>query len=88
MEPAELLWGWARCIFTHAIYYKNQGTFENGSMTGNGVYYLEDGGKFDSSVGLYYPDREDTSVFHEAHFDGQNLRYKQAQQAKQLQGGY
>ncbi len=57
-------------------------------MTGNGVYYLADGGKFDSSVGLYYPDREDASVFHEAHFDGHNLRYKQAQQAKQLQGGY
>ena len=65
-----------------------KGTFENGSMTGNGVYYLADGGKFDSSVGLYYPDREDASVFHEAHFDGHNLRYKQAQQAKQLQGGY
>ena len=64
------------------------GTFENGSMTGNGVYYLADGGKFDSSVGLYYPDREDASVFHEAHFDGQHLRYKEAQPARQTQGGY
>ena len=57
-------------------------------MTGDGVYYLADGGKFDSSVGLYYPDRDDPTVFHEAHFDGKNLRYKKTQQAEKLQGGY
>jgi len=77
---------------TGAFYWSKlnyyEGTFENGSMTGNGVYYLADGGKFDSSVGLYYPDREDASVFHEAHFDGQHLRYKEAQPARQTQGGY
>ena len=57
-------------------------------MTGDGVYYLADGGKFDSSVGLYYPDRDDPAVFHEAHFDGKSLRYKKTQQAEKLQGGY
>ena len=50
-------------------------------MTGVGVYSLEDGGLFDSSSGVYYPDRDNKADFHEAHFDGKTLRYKQADQS-------
>ena len=50
-------------------------------MTGVGVYALQDGGLFDSSSGVYYPDRENKADFHEAHFDGKTLRYKKADQA-------
>ena len=57
-------------------------------MTGVGVYQLTDGGLFDAAAGLYYPDGANRETFHEAHFDGKNLRYKKTQQAEKLQGGY
>jgi len=60
--------------FTWSENHYFQGTFENGKMTGDGVYALEDGGLFDSSSGMFYPDRSDKSVFLEAHFDGETLR--------------
>jgi len=56
-----------------------EGQFAGGEMTGVGVYSLEDGGLFDSSSGVYYPDRDNKADFHEAHFDGKTLRYKQAE---------
>jgi len=59
-----------------------EGEFKNGEMTGNGVYYTAEGGFYDSSVGLYYPNSGDKSEFYEAHFDGKTLRYKQPVVAK------
>merc|ERR1712123_364565 len=43
-----------------------EGEFKNGEMTGNGVYYTAEGGLYDSSVGLYYPNSGDKSEFYEA----------------------
>jgi len=59
-----------------------QGKFENGRMTGEGVYAFADGGLFDSSAGLYYPNRDDKSKYFEAHFDGHTLRVNKAVKAK------
>ena len=39
------------------IFWACQGEFKEGAMTGRGVYALPNGGLYDSSVGLYYPDR-------------------------------
>ena len=67
-----------------------EGEFKNGEMTGNGVYYTAEGGLYDSSVGLYYPNSGDKSEFYEAHFDGKTLRYKQpvVAKGKTKKGGY
>lgn len=67
-----------------------EGEFKNGEMTGNGVYYTAEGGLYDSSVGLYYPNSGDQSEFYEAHFDGKTLRYKQpvVAKGKTKKGGY
>merc|ERR1712142_322979 len=59
-----------------------EGKFENGRMTGEGVYAFADGGLFDSSAGLYYPNRDDKSKYFEAHFDGHTLRVNKAVKAK------
>jgi len=56
-----------------------EGQFAGGEMTGVGVYALQDGGLFDSSSGVYYPDQHNKAEFHEAHFDGKTLRYKKAE---------
>ena len=56
-----------------------EGQFAGGEMTGVGVYALQDGGLFDSSSGVYYPDQQNKAEFHEAHFDGKTLRYKKAE---------
>jgi len=58
-------------------YYEGQ--FSNGKMTGVGVYRTEEGGLFDASAGLYYPNADDKTVFNEAHFDGEILRFKKPQ---------
>ena len=57
-------------------------------MTGSGVYYTGDGGMFDASAGLYYPDLNNKENFFEAHFDGKNLRYKKSQQTQKLKQIY
>ena len=36
-----------------------QGEFVKGEMTGVGVYGFQDGGLYDNSLGLYYPDRSE-----------------------------
>jgi len=56
-----------------------EGEFAGGEMTGVGLYALQDGGLFDSSSGVYYPDQQNKAEFHEAHFDGKTLRYKKAE---------
>ena len=57
-------------------------------MTGSGVYYTGDGGMFDASAGLYYPDLNNKENFFEAHFDGRNLRFKKSQQTQKLKQIY
>jgi len=70
--------------FTWSANHYYEGEFKNGKMTGAGVYGFEDGALFDSSSGLYYPNRDDRSKFFEAHFDGKTMRVNRnvAQQKK------
>jgi len=51
-----------------------EGLFSDGEMTGEGAYYLADGGKYED--GLFYPNINDMSTFFEAVFDGETLRFK------------
>jgi len=66
--------GFGKFSWSENNYY--EGEFSKGLMTGHGVYALDDGSLFDSAAGLYYKDRNDKSVFQEAHFDGKTLRVK------------
>jgi len=70
--------------FTWSEHHYYEGEFKAGHMTGNGVYAFQDGALYDSSVGLYYPNRDDRSKFFEAHFDGKTMRVNRnvAQQKK------
>jgi len=67
-------------------YYEGQ--FSNGQMTGVGIYRTEEGGLFDAAAGLYYPDANDKAVYHEAHFDGEILRFKKAQPSHLIKQQY
>ena len=64
------------------------GEFVDGEMTGVGIYSLQDGGLYDSSTGVYYPNAENKAEFHEAHFDGKILRYKKADPSAQRKVDY
>ena len=57
-------------------------------MTGVGIYRTEEGGLFDAAAGLYYPDANDKAVYHEAHFDGEILRFKKAQPSHLIKQQY
>ena len=57
-------------------------------MTGSGVYYTGDGGMFDASAGLYYPDLNNKDTFFEAHFNGKTLNIKKSQQKQKLKQIY